>query len=256
MYAVYPACASGSSNYPEAAPLVLQSLNIERLPEGAYRPPTDAERAAFAQATQGRKAQAKATRPKAPQLTNPADADAQRLQDLWNAKAKAAHDEARAEGRRYGDYTPTAVRRITQAQYSATSGGAYSRCEPVVVCENGHRPQRWHDYGSALAPQVPVAFKVRKTYGGGGFTAQADAVIVLTDKAAKAPPARLGGARRPVRNCRARLTFTPAPPTVRRGFSRPDHEQRLPPNRPAPAEALARSDGGEGGRDGRRAGAL
>lgn len=173
---------------PDAAPLVLQSFNIERLPEGAYRAPTDAERAAFAQATQERKAQAKATKPKAPQLVNPTDADAQRLQDLWNARAEAIHDKAKAEGRLYGEYTPTAVRRITQAQYSANSGGAYSRCETVEVCANGHRPRRWHDSGSTPEPKYPVAFKVRKTYGGGGFTAQADAVIVITDKPQKPLP--------------------------------------------------------------------
>jgi hypothetical protein len=77
---------------------------------------------------------------------------------------------------------------MTQAQYSANSGGAYSRCETIEVCENGHRPRRWPDYGTSPAPQYPVACKVRKTYGGGGFTAQADAIIVITDKPQKPLP--------------------------------------------------------------------
>lgn len=168
------------------APLTLQSFNVERLPEGAYRAPTDEEREQFKTATAERKKEEKAAKPKAPPLVNPTDDDAQKLQDLWNAKAAAVFAEGKKEGRTWGEYTPTQVKRMTQAQYSADSGGSYTRCETVEVCEHGHRPRRWHENRQADNP--PVAFKIRKTWGGGGFMAQADAVIVITDKPQKPLP--------------------------------------------------------------------
>lgn len=171
-----------------ATKTVLGTFNVERLPEGAYRAPTDEERERFKTATAERKKEEKAKAPKAPPLINPTDEDAQKLQDLWNAKAKARHDEARAKHEVFSDYTPTQVIRTTQAKYSANSGGSYSRCETVEVCEDGHPPRRWHDYGSKPAPAYAVACKIRKTYGGTGSTSSANAVIVITDKPQKPLP--------------------------------------------------------------------
>lgn len=167
-------------------PLKLKSFNIERLPEGAYRPPTEEEAAAFAAATKERKAAEKAGATKAPALLNPTDEDAQRLQDLWNAKARQRFEAARSEGRVYErQYPATAVKRMTQAEYAARSKGSYGVCETVEVTAAGFRPKT--QYGQNTDPS-PVLFKVRKGYGGTGWTGSADAVIVLIDKPRKPLP--------------------------------------------------------------------
>ncbi len=159
----------------------LVTVNVERLPEGAYRAPTAEELEAFKVATKTAKAEKKANTPKAPALVNPTDADAERLQAHWNAKAAARFKE----GRNYGEYKPTAVHRMTQAEYSARSGGSYSPYETLEVCADGFRQSRWHE-GHAAAR--PVACKVRKAPGGGGWMGQADSVIVITDKPQKPLP--------------------------------------------------------------------
>lgn len=100
-------------------PLVSVNLNVERLGEDAYRPPTDAERAAFKQ----HKA---ATKPAPVPLINPTDGDAERLQAYLNARAA---ESARDANRRAAD--PRTVERITQARYSRFSGpdSIYSTCQ-------------------------------------------------------------------------------------------------------------------------------
>ena len=164
----------------------MRAFSIERFPEGAYRAPTAEELEAFQGAKAEAKAEAKATGPKAAPLVNPTDADAERLQALWNAKALERWNEWRKQGNGWGaEFVPTAVKRMTQAEYSARSKGDYGTAETVEVCEHGHRPAR--KYGQNADP-VPVAFKVRKTYGRTGWTGCADAVIVLTDKPQKAIP--------------------------------------------------------------------
>lgn len=164
----------------------LVSVSVERLGENCYRPPTDEERAAFAAATKERKAAAKANKGDTIPLVNPTNADAQRLQDLWNAKAAEIHAKAKQEGRTYGQFTPTEVRYVTQAVYSANSKGEHSKYETVEVCEHGHRPRRWD--GNVSAKNPPIAFKVRKCWGSGGFSHQPDSVVVITDKPQKPLP--------------------------------------------------------------------
>ncbi len=106
------------------------------------------------------------------------------MQALWNAKAKAEYDEWRK--RNYGpeEYTPVTVKRMTQVEYAAKSKGSYGTCETVEVREHGERKRGGH-WGT---DPVPVAFKIRKTYGRTNWTGCADAVIVLTDKPQKALP--------------------------------------------------------------------
>ena len=167
-------------------PLKLKSFNIERLPEGAYRPPTEEEAAAFATATKERKAAEKAGAMKPPPLLNPTDEDAQRLQDLWNARARQRFETARSEGRVYErQYPATGVKRMTQAEYAARSKGSYGVCETVEVTAAGFRPKT--QYGQNADPS-PVLFTVRKGYAGTGWTGSADAVIVLIDKPRKPLP--------------------------------------------------------------------
>lgn len=160
----------------------IQTYNIERLPEGGYRAPTGEELAAFkVKQAESRKEQ-KAKGPKVASLINPTDEDAERLQAAWNAKAKAQHDRSRNS---YSDYKPSSVLRMTQAQYSAVSKGTYSHYDTAEVCEHGQQPRR--SYG-ARADASPTAFKVRKTYAGGGYTSGANRVIVITDKPQKPLP--------------------------------------------------------------------
>jgi hypothetical protein len=138
---------------------VLASMNIERLGEDAYRPPTDEERAAFEAETKARKA-AKPT----VSLINPTDEDAQRLQDHLNEEAaKAARERSRQPSE------PRKVLRVTQAEFSRHSGpeGMYQVRELTIG-------------GST--------FKVRTRHAGFYDYAAARSVIVLTDKPQKPLP--------------------------------------------------------------------
>lgn len=166
------------------APLTLQSFNVERMPEGAYRAPTAEELEAFQVATKAAKAEKKAATPKAPSLVNPTDADAQRLQDLWNARAAERFAKWAKENYHRGEFVPTTVKRMTQAEYAERSKGSYGTAQTADVREHGHQKNG----GYWDADPSPVAFKVRKTYGRTGWTGGADAVIVLTDKPQKALP--------------------------------------------------------------------
>jgi len=162
----------------------LVKVSVERFAEDRYRPPTDEEREAFKAEQKALKAKKKAANAGKPKLINPTMADAQRLQDIWNAKAKAGHDEAMSAYGTARDYIPTEIRQLTQAEYSARSKGTYSRYETVGIEATGRRQRR--RYGS---PTAPAVCKVRKCYAGtGGYSHQADAVIVITDKPQKPLP--------------------------------------------------------------------
>lgn len=152
-------------------------MNIERLPEGAYRAPTEEERAAFLEATKQRKAEEKATKPKTPPLVNPTMEDALKLQALWNEKALAGIKDEWSRKQ----FVPSEVLAITQEQYSARSKGSYSSFETVEVSEKLLRMRRGQSYGRV------AVFKIRKACPGGQCYS-ADRVIVLTDKPQKPIP--------------------------------------------------------------------
>lgn len=182
------------SGYTESATrpcLVL--VKMDRLGEDAYRAPTDAEREAFKAETAARKAEAQSNKKPAPSLINPTDADAEKLQAHWNARAAARHAKAKAAHEVYGDFTPSTIRRMTQAQYSDASKGSYAHCETVEIMEHGFRDQTggWRNTSTGCTRDVdqsPVAFKIRKAFGGGNYSGQPDRVIVITDKPQKALP--------------------------------------------------------------------
>jgi len=153
----------------------MRAFNVERLPEGAYRAPTDEERAVFATVVTERKAKEKADKGAVPSLINPTDADAEKLQARWNATAKAR--DAR---------TPeSAVLRMTQAEYSARSKGD-GPCETSDISEQ-LRIRRTDYTGRDGGGRVTV-FKVRTGIAGGYSYSAARRVIVLTDKPQKALP--------------------------------------------------------------------
>jgi hypothetical protein len=92
------------------APTIIKPFNIERLPAGAYRAPTDEERQQFAKSTKERKKAEKETKPKAASLINPTIEDAERLQEFLNAE----------NARRFPQHgSPSKIARMSQAQYSA-----------------------------------------------------------------------------------------------------------------------------------------
>lgn len=142
--------------------------NIERLGSGKYRPPTDDERAEFAERVKSQRAAAKKIRK--PSLINPTPEDAERLQAEFNSRAKH----------------PSEVWYMTQAEYSARSKGSYGACETITVTEKLQEYRKFVTGGTRRGGRVEV-FKVRTGHASGQLYA-ADRVVVLTDKPQKPIP--------------------------------------------------------------------
>lgn len=144
----------------------LARMNTERAAPELYTPPTDETRAQLAEALAAISGVKKKANAAAPKLINPTPEDAERLQAIWNAQRE-----------RHGitDRDPREVAMLTQAQYSAASGGEYAPCETFGVHEGGEVAHR-----HSFRPQLPVACKVRAFRG---------SVVVLTDKPQKPLPA-------------------------------------------------------------------
>lgn len=171
----------------------MQPFNIERLPEGAYRAPTDEEREAFKKATKAAKAEAKATKPKEPSLVNPTDADAERLQAALNTLGEAKYIAKTPEWeRKHRPWVPTPVLRLTQEQYSAMSKGTHASAETRTVHEAGGILSRrsssmWSSAGAAYDQALgDPACKVRVKFSSGWYNPPH--VIVITDKPQKPLP--------------------------------------------------------------------
>lgn len=143
------------------APLVPTVLNIQRLGESAYRPPTDEERAAFAESQKESKAKAKEK--SSPKLINPSVEDAEKLQHIWNENDK----DWKREGRE-----PPGVAQMTQEMYSANSKGEYALHRTISITEDGK--SFWSN--SSGYANGTVVFKVRARCG------HNRRVVVLTDK--------------------------------------------------------------------------
>lgn len=147
-------------------------VKLERLGADCYRPPTDAEREAFAKEQKENKAAKKATTPKAPPLINPTREEAQKLQDIWNAKAA----EAYIKGGHRGDAPRSEVFAMTQAEYSARSKGSYSPGGTLDIKETATERGR------------VTVFTIRKFSGSGFSYHTPNRVVVLTDKPQKLIP--------------------------------------------------------------------
>lgn len=175
----------GAANEP-GTPFALYSIDTERLAPGAYSEPTPESLAKLAEFEAAKKAAAKA-KPAAPALINPTEADAERLQALWNARAfETAPEYERKE------WTNAEPLRITQAQYSANSGGTYSSLETAEICAEGVRAPRfsnlWTSRAAAEAKKRgPVLCKVRLRESSSSYGPPR--VVIITDKPAKPLPA-------------------------------------------------------------------
>lgn len=159
----------------------LHQIDTERLAPGSYRAPTEEEKAEYAAA---RKAE-KAAKPKATPcpLLNPTEADAEKLQAIWN------------EGwhRKYSA-TPPTVLRMTQAQYSS------GKFETEIICETGKK----HARSMGKTRTRCSVFKVRAHY---------DQVICITDKPQRALPWEAIAAA--LATCPTVESMTPSLPAIR-----------------------------------------
>jgi len=156
----------------------IHSIDLQRYEQGAYTPPT-AETLAQLEAFKAAKSEGKA--PTVP-LINPTPEDAQRLQDLWNAKARGAWEAAKARGRHAEEPTPSTVTFMTQATYSAKSAGSYGVAAAGLILPGGVRAR-----SGRFAPKE-LACKLRYHMTGGFTWCNAESVIVLTDKPQKPLP--------------------------------------------------------------------
>ena len=149
----------------------LMTIETERLKKEVYTAPTSEELEAFEAAKKADKKQKAAVLPKGVPLVNPTDDDAEKLQALWNYKAKQS---------RWGSGTDKTkpVMRMTQAQYSEFSKGTYSKCETKFIKDNGEETYKQY-YGNV---EDGSAFKVRVC----GYDPRQ--VIIITDKPQKPLP--------------------------------------------------------------------
>lgn len=176
----------------------LVTVETERLPADAYRAPTEEELAAF----HAEKKAAKAAAPKADPcpLVNPTDEDAERLQELWNERAKDRH----AERKGHGDFIPSKLLRMTQAQYSQVSkGGAYASASTRGLCRDAELANLdsnlWSKERQERAERIgrPVCM-VRHTSAADYGNGSPCRLIVLTDKPQKPLPREVWSVPAPV----------------------------------------------------------
>jgi hypothetical protein len=167
----------------------LHCINIERDTAGAYRAPTAEELAAFEagkKAEKKERAKAKKDLPPEPKLINPTDEDAERLQALLNANILASLRS------RASEFKPSEVLRITQAVYSANSGGSYARAGTKSICGGGvvfHCYSQFYgdERKQLLEKQGPIICHVRTAHRSAFYSP--DRVVILTDKPQKPLPA-------------------------------------------------------------------
>lgn len=150
--------------------------DVERRGENCYRPPTETELKEFQESQKREKAAAKATKKPEPPLINPTLADAERLQRLWNSRAKKNEN-------------PGEVLQITQAQYSANSKGDYAPFETRTIDAEGKPSRRssnlWTSEGQKYdATLKETVCKVRARSNGWGVCR----VVFITDKPSKPIP--------------------------------------------------------------------
>lgn len=144
--------------------------NIQRDGAGKYEPATPEGLEALKAYKKEKSAKAKKANASKPKLINPTLEDAQRLQEALNAHHTDQHSEHKQPIQ------------MTQAQYSARSGGDYAPCRTTELTEKLREASRYAGRGDRDG-RVSV-FKVRTMSAGYG----ARRVVVITDKPQKALP--------------------------------------------------------------------
>lgn len=116
-------------------------------------------------------------------LINPTLEDAERLQAIWNMQERVACKAGGNEGRA----KPNEVKAVTQARYSANSGGSYSAFETVEISADGRRVWTGGGLVKAIPPRPSGVARIR-IYSGGSEFHKPRAVVHISDKPAKALP--------------------------------------------------------------------
>jgi hypothetical protein len=163
--------------------------NVERDDEGAYRAPTAEELAQFEAEQKAKKQAKKETKklaPPEPKLINPTDADAERLQTLWNERMLLGLNDYQRPS-----FKPSQVLRLAQSQYSEHSKGTYCNAKTQEICPEGVQYRCYSQYygearTKALAKQGPVLCLVRLANRPEFYAPER--VIILTDKPQKPLP--------------------------------------------------------------------
>lgn len=164
-------------------------IDLERESPEHYKAPTDESRAKLAE-IRAELAALTADKPKGPQLINPTDEDAQKLQDRWNEAAAAENAKARKEFRTRQDFKPSPVLRMTQAQYTEHSGGTYSSLETTEILA-GCVALSGSDHRQKGKGAVKVRTASASTAGEGYSYYSPRRVVIITDKPRKPFPADL-----------------------------------------------------------------
>lgn len=116
-------------------------------------------------------------------LINPTEADAMRLQKVWNDHAAAAASYQPDKRR-----SPVAI--MTQAQYSARAAGSYGPCKTIDIGADGLevRGPLHGTYAEARAARVANTVARVRVFAGGRELYGARSIVVISDKAQKALP--------------------------------------------------------------------
>ena len=131
------------------------------------------------------------SKPAPASLINPTAEQAEQLQRIWNLQMVA---ECKAKGRASLAESST-VKELTQAAYSANSGGSYSPLETIEIDAQGQRiTSRRSNFTGRYEQPVPVA-RIRIYTGGAGFH-KPRAVVHISDKPAKPLPLDLDAIER------------------------------------------------------------
>lgn len=161
------------------------TFKTERMATGSYHAPDEESLNELAEFKKVLKA-VRSSKPAAPKLINPTDEDAQRLQDVWTARVIAKREAS--ETHYYKPFEAEKVLRLTQAQYSANSKGAYARIGVENLYGEGKRwmTDRKSRSGYSSRDDGGLGEELCKVRMTGRY--DENQVIVITDKPQKALP--------------------------------------------------------------------
>ena len=156
--------------------------DIERETAGQYLAPTEESKMALADFVKARAAATKAKNAGKPKLLNPTEKEAQKLQDLMNETARKASN---------GKATPQKILVLTQAQYSANSGGCYAQLETKDFRQGGKKQHFKHQQKEGLPTLCKLRTGPTTGEGMGYYSASACRIVVISDKKQHDLPADL-----------------------------------------------------------------
>lgn len=131
-------------------------------------------------------------------IINPTEAEAQKLQTLWNERMAVTCEEKTRYGAKTNDVTPA-----TQKGYSANSKGSYSHCGTIEIDKHGVEVrERWQSRERVKDGTAVCRIRV---YTGRADFYKPSSVMHITDKAEKPLPLDWVGAQTALNARRAAL---------------------------------------------------